>query len=124
MSAVLVFAYLLDLFGRRTRLPPVVLLILSGIGVRQVMDGLGLHLGWVNPLVPVIGTIGLILIVLEGALDLAVARERRRLIPARGRGHAGRRIRGRPRRLHAALPPRSWASNRCGGGLAAIALSP
>ena len=80
VSAVLVFAYLLDLFGRRTRLPPVVLLILSGMAVRQVMDGLGLHLGWVNPLVPVIGTLGLILIVLEGALDLSLRRERRPLI--------------------------------------------
>lgn len=80
VSAVLVFAYLLELFGRRTRLPPVVLLILSGMGMRQVMDGLGLHLGWVNPLVPVIGTLGLILIVLEGALELSLRRERRPLI--------------------------------------------
>ncbi len=79
-SALLVFAYLLDVFGRRTRLPPVVLLILTGIAARQVMDRTGLHLGWVDPMVPIIGTIGLILIVLEGALDLSLQRERLPLI--------------------------------------------
>ncbi len=80
VSALLVFAYLLDVFGRRTRLPPVVLLILTGIGARQVLDSFGLHLGWVDPMVPIIGTIGLILIVLEGALDLSLRRERLPLI--------------------------------------------
>lgn len=80
VSALLVFAYLLDVFGRRTRLPPVVLLILTGIAARQVMDRFDLHLGWVDPLVPIIGTIGLILIVLEGALDLSLRRERLPLI--------------------------------------------
>jgi potassium/hydrogen antiporter len=75
-AALLVFAYLLDVFGRRTRLPPVVLLILTGIAARQVMDRFDLHLGWVDPLVPIVGTLGLILIVLEGALDLSLRRER------------------------------------------------
>ena len=79
-SALLVLAYLLDVFGRRTRLPPVVLLILTGIAARQVLDGFGLHLGWVDPLVPIIGTLGLILIVLEGALDLSLRREQLPLI--------------------------------------------
>jgi NhaP-type Na+/H+ or K+/H+ antiporter len=80
VSALLVFAYLLDVFGRRTRLPSVVLLILTGIAGRQVMDSFDLHLGWVDPMVPIIGTVGLILIVLEGALDLSLRRERLQLI--------------------------------------------
>ena len=79
-SGLLVFAYLLDLFGRRTRVPPVVLLIVTGIAARQVLDRLDLHLGWVDPLVPIVGTLGLILIVLEGALDLSLRRERLPLI--------------------------------------------
>ncbi len=79
-SALLVLAYLLDVFGRRTRLPPVVLLILTGIAARQVLDSFDQHLGWVDPMVPIIGTIGLILIVLEGALDLSLRRERLPLI--------------------------------------------
>jgi Na+:H+ antiporter len=79
-SALLVFAYLLDVFGRRTRLPSVVLLVLTGIAARQVLDRIDLHLDWIDPMVPVVGTIGLILIVLEGALDLSLRRERLRLI--------------------------------------------
>lgn len=80
LSGLLVVAYLLDVFGRRFRLPSVVLLIASGIVARQLMDRFGLHLGFVELLLPVIGTIGLILIVLEGALDLEVKRERAGLI--------------------------------------------
>jgi len=79
-SALLVFAYLVDAVGKRFRLPSVVLLILTGMALRQVMDGVELHLRWVEPMVPIIGTLGLILIVLEGALDLTVNRAQRRLI--------------------------------------------
>ncbi len=79
-SVLLLFAYLVDIFGRRFRLPSVVMLIVTGIALRQLADATGLHLGWVDPVVPVIGTIGLILIVLEGALDLNVVRERMALI--------------------------------------------
>ena len=79
-AALLVFAYLLDIVGRRFRLPSVILLILTGMGLRQLLDAAGLELQWVNPLVPVLGTIGLVLIVLEGALDLSLSAERRVLI--------------------------------------------
>ena len=75
-SALLLFAYLLDIVGRRWRLPSVVLLIVSGIVVRKVLESIHLHLHWIDPIVPVIGTLGLILIVLEGSLDLKVSRER------------------------------------------------
>jgi cell volume regulation protein A len=79
-SALLLFAYLLDIVGRRWKLPSVVLLIVAGIAMRQVLDSMQLHLRWIDPIVPVIGTLGLILIVLEGALDLKVSRERLPLI--------------------------------------------
>jgi hypothetical protein len=79
-SALLLFAYALEHFGRRFRLPSVVLLIVTGLVARQVLDAFDLHYRWVEPIVPVIGTLGLILIVLEGALDLTVTRERRGLI--------------------------------------------
>ncbi len=80
VSGLLVFAYLLDIFGRRTKLPSVVLLIATGMIGRLVLDALGIHLRFVERLVPLFGTIGLILIVLEGAVDLEVRRERAGLI--------------------------------------------
>ncbi|HTQ00292.1 MAG TPA: sodium:proton antiporter [Casimicrobiaceae bacterium] len=79
-SGLLLLAYALEHLGRRFRLPSVVLMIVVGLVARQVLDALGLHYHWVDPIVPVIGTLGLILIVLEGALDLTVTRERGGLI--------------------------------------------
>ena len=80
ITGLLVLAYLLDNAGRRYGLPSVVLLIGSGIALRQLLDPAGVDLKWLDPVIPVLGTIGLILIVLEGALDLTVTRERTRLI--------------------------------------------
>ena len=79
-SGLLLFAYAIEHFGRHFKLPAVVLLIVTGLVARQALDAFGLHYRWVEPVVPVIGTVGLILIVLEGALDLTVTRERRGLI--------------------------------------------
>ena len=79
-SGLLLFAYAVEHFGRHFKLPAVVLLIVTGLVARQALDAFDLHYRWVEPIVPVIGTIGLILIVLEGALDLTVTRERRGLI--------------------------------------------
>ncbi len=79
-SGLLLLAYGIEHFGRRFRLPSVVLLIVVGLVARQALDAIGWQFHWVEPIVPVIGTIGLILIVLEGALDLTVTRERRAMI--------------------------------------------
>ena len=81
-AAWLLLAYALERFGRRFRVPAVVMLILCGLAVRQILDAFGIELRWIQPIVPVIGTVGLILIVLEGALDLTVTRERQSLILA------------------------------------------
>lgn len=79
-AAWLLLAYALERFGRRFRMPAVVLLIVCGLVARQVLDAFGIELHWIEPIVPIIGTVGLILIVLEGALDLTVTRERQALI--------------------------------------------
>lgn len=79
-SSLLLIAYLFDMVGRRFRLPNVVLLIITGLVIRQVLDRIGLRLGYIDEIVPLLGTLGLILIVLEGALDLEVTPDRRRVI--------------------------------------------
>ncbi len=75
-SALLLFAYLLDILGRRYRLPSVVLLIATGLVLRHALDRLGFVFEGADAFVPIVGTLGLILIVLEGALDLEVSAER------------------------------------------------
>ncbi len=59
-SALLQFAYALEYFGRHFKLPTVVLLIVAGLIARQILDSLGLQYRWVDPIVPLIVTIGLI----------------------------------------------------------------
>jgi potassium/hydrogen antiporter len=80
LAGLFVVAYLLEVLGRRTKVPGVVLLISTGMVARGVLDRVGLELRFVEPLLPVVGTIGLVLIVLEGAMDLEVRRERALLI--------------------------------------------
>ena len=87
LAGLFVFAYLLELVGRRTKVPGVVLLIATGMIAREALDRVGLELRFVEALLPVVGTIGLILIVLEGSLDLELRRERAPLI-ARSSGAA------------------------------------
>ncbi len=79
--------FLLIVFGvericRRWGVPSVIVLVTSGLIARPVLDSIGVQLNWAGLLVPIVGTIGLVLIVLEGALDIELRRERVRLIGA------------------------------------------
>ncbi|NSL53981.1 cation:proton antiporter domain-containing protein [Uliginosibacterium aquaticum] len=80
LSAVVLVAYLFDFLGRWIKVPAVVLLIFAGLCLRAVTDAFGLSLTPPDDLLPVLGTFGLILIVLEGALDLRLTREAAPLI--------------------------------------------
>ncbi|MCF8177880.1 MAG: cation:proton antiporter [Sulfuritalea sp.] len=79
--------FLLIVFGvericRRWGIPSVIVLVASGLIARPLLDSIGVQLNWAGTLVPIVGTIGLVLIVLEGALDIELRRERIRLISA------------------------------------------
>ncbi|HSD39300.1 MAG TPA: cation:proton antiporter [Rhodocyclaceae bacterium] len=75
LGAIVLLAYLLDFVGRRLRVPAVVLLIFSGLALRALVDFTSVKLDIPHELLPVLGTIGLILIVLEGALDISLTRD-------------------------------------------------
>ena len=77
-SFFLLLAFGIERFGRSTGFPAVILLIVAGIVGKPMLAALGLALEGIDSVVPAIGTIGLILIVLEGALDIELRRERLR----------------------------------------------
>ena len=78
---LIVFSYLFDAFARKTKFPAVILLMFTGIAVRVIASAYGYdELGFLDDLIPVLGTIGLILIVLEGALELEISKEKSVLI--------------------------------------------
>ena len=68
--SLLLFAYFFDLSSSRTKIPSVILLLLLGWSIHQVTNLLGFSLPSFGGILPVLGTVGLILIVLEGSLDL------------------------------------------------------
>ncbi|MFA6313495.1 MAG: cation:proton antiporter [Sterolibacterium sp.] len=79
--------FLLLVFGverlcRRMGLPSVIVLVASGLVARPILDSFGVQIASAGSLVSLAGTIGLVLIVLEGALDIELRRERLRLIGA------------------------------------------
>lgn len=67
---LLLFAYVFDLTSSKTKIPSVILLLLLGWAVRQFTIWFGIAFPDLSPVLPVLGTIGLILIVLEGSLEL------------------------------------------------------
>ncbi len=70
ICSLLLIAYAFDLTSSRTKIPSVILLLLLGWLAKQVTTFAQVHVPNLNPILPILGTIGLILIVLEGALEL------------------------------------------------------
>ncbi|OFY35739.1 MAG: sodium:proton antiporter [Bacteroidetes bacterium GWF2_38_335] len=69
-------AYFFDLTSSRTRIPSVILLLLFGWGIKQLFVFLKIEIPSLTTVLPVLGTIGLILIVLEGSLELELNKKK------------------------------------------------
>lgn len=80
LSSLIIFSYIFDAIARQTKFPSVILLMATGIAARAISDGLGYQIMYLDQIIPVMGTIGLILIVLEGALELKVNKEKLKII--------------------------------------------
>lgn len=70
VCVLLLLAYLFAVTSDKTKIPSVILLLLLGWGVKQATDVLHIVIPDLNPLLPILGTVGLVLIVLEGSLEL------------------------------------------------------
>jgi NhaP-type Na+/H+ or K+/H+ antiporter len=80
LSLAVILSYLFNVAARITRVPSVLLLLLTGIGLRQWADYRGFDFHVPKTLLEIFGIIGLIMIVLEGALDLRLSRDKVPLI--------------------------------------------
>ncbi len=70
ICVLLILAYVFDITSSKTKIPAVILLLLLGWTVGQVTKQLEIPIPNLNPTLPILGTVGLILIVLEGSLEL------------------------------------------------------
>ena len=81
LPLIVIFSYLFDTIARKTKFPAVILLMFTGILIRTVTAASGYNdFEFLENLIPVLGTIGLILIVLEGAFELEISFEKLPLI--------------------------------------------
>lgn len=67
---LLVLAYAFDVSSSKTKIPSVILLLVLGWTVKQITQFIEVPIPDLTPILPILGTVGLILIVLEGSLEL------------------------------------------------------
>nr|WP_276904111.1 sodium:proton antiporter [Pedobacter kyonggii] len=80
LSGLVIFSYLFDLVASKTKVPSVLLLLLLGIGLRLLVDNLKIQTFNFLSILPTLGTVGLILIVFEGSLELKYDRHKNKVI--------------------------------------------
>lgn len=72
ISVLLLLAYIFDISSSKTKIPSVILLLALGFTVRKGADLFFITIPDLTPILPILGTIGLILIVLEGSLEVEI----------------------------------------------------
>lgn len=80
LSSIVILSYFFTLISNRTNIPSVLLLIATGIGIKYLSAYYGYVEKDVQSLVKILGAVGLIMIILEAALDLDVHKEKLKLI--------------------------------------------
>jgi potassium/hydrogen antiporter len=70
LCILLLLAYAFDFSSSKTKIPSVILLLILGFSVKQLLSFVHISIPDLTPILPILGTIGLILIVLEGSLEL------------------------------------------------------
>lgn len=79
-SIIIVLSYIYGLIAEKTNIPSVLLLILTGVLIKLSLDRAHIELFDLMPVLEVLGIVGLIMIVLEAALDLELTKEKLPLI--------------------------------------------
>jgi len=79
-SLIIIISYLFNLVASRYSIPSVLLLIVLGVALKGLVSATGMETPNLTPILEVLGTIGLIMIVLEASLDLELEREKRKVI--------------------------------------------
>ncbi len=77
---LLLVSYIFDLTAAKTRMPTVIILLILGWSMKYLSSYLRLDIADMTPLLPNLGTIGLILIVLEGSLELELDKSKKGLV--------------------------------------------
>jgi len=77
---LLLLAFVFELIAKRIKSPSVILMLLLGWLTSQLVSALEIKIPSLDLVLPVFGTVGLILIVLEGSMELELSKEKSSLI--------------------------------------------
>ncbi|MFZ6023392.1 MAG: sodium:proton antiporter [Bacteroidota bacterium] len=80
LCVLILLAYLFDISSAKTRIPTVILLLLLGWILKRLTSFFSISVPDLSSLLPLLGTVGLILIVLEGSLELELNRSKLPLV--------------------------------------------
>ncbi|WP_320815573.1 cation:proton antiporter [Flavobacterium sp.] len=76
ICSLLLLAYIFTISSSKTKIPSVILLLILGWVAKQLTDAFHIVIPDLNPLLPILGSVGLVLIVLEGSLELKLNKEK------------------------------------------------
>ncbi|MCG8701454.1 MAG: cation:proton antiporter [Bacteroidales bacterium] len=80
LCLVIVISYIFNVISRRTSIPSVLMLIVLGALIKAGLNIFGIDIGDLTLRLEMLGIVGLIMIVLEAALDLEIKKEKKGLI--------------------------------------------
>ncbi len=80
VSILVILSYFFDIIAKKIKVPSVLLLLGTGIFLNKLSQNFDFHLPNLQPTVNILGLVGLLLIVLEAALDLKITKEKLPLI--------------------------------------------
>lgn len=80
ICALILIAYIFDVVSFKVRTPSAILLLSLGLLFRQVIIYANVEMPDLSVILPVLGTVGLILIVLEGAMELKVDQSKKKVL--------------------------------------------
>ncbi len=75
-SGLILIGYLFEVLSPKTRIPNIIILLVLGMLSQELVNRMGWERPNLSSVVPVLGTVGLILIVLEGTLELKITKEK------------------------------------------------
>ena len=81
ISLIIIVSYFFNYVSKKTKIPSVLLLIALGIGLQQLLNRADVNLNkYIQEALELLGVVGLIMIVLEAALDLKLQKKKQSLL--------------------------------------------
>jgi len=76
VSLIIILSFLFNIIAKRTKIPSVLMLMVLGLLIHEGTKMMGIPLPDFESILPLLGNVGLIMIVLEAALDLELKRDK------------------------------------------------